>query len=207
MKNYFSSASVRCFTRPITAAIFLFCAAPILLADATTNAAASPAKHGLNLKFNIGSENSGATNYYGLPKEAFDRLTPEQIIELAKSNEPPAAMIVIVPVAMFAMIIACVWLGVSQRSKRAALLHETLRLMIEKGQPIPPELLQSPDGVRRPRNDLRIGLVFISIGIGLGVLLLSQADDAWPVALIPLLMGVAFLVARKLEQNHNGQPK
>ena len=176
-------------------------------ADDATNPAASPVKHGLNLKFNIGSEHSGNTNFYGLPKEAFDRLSPEQIVELAKASEPPAAMIVIVPVAMFTMIIACVWLGVSQRSKRAQLLHDTLRLMIEKGQPIPPELLQSPDGLRRPRNDLRVGLVFLSIGAGLGILLLSQRDDAWPVALIPLLIGVAFLVARKMEQNHNGQPK
>jgi len=182
-------------------------AATSAFADDTTNTAAKTVTHSLGLKFDFGNEHAGITNYHGLPKEAFDRLSPEQILELAKSDEPPAAMIVIVPVAMFAMIIACVWLGVSQRSKRARLLHETLRLMIEKGQPIPPELLQSPDGLRRPRNDLRVGLVFLSIGAGLGILLLSQRDDAWPVALIPLLIGVAFLVARKMEQNHNGQSK
>ena len=91
--------------------------------------------------------------------------------------------------------------------KRARLLHETLRLMIEKGQPIPPELLQSPDGLRRPRNDLRNGLVFISIGLGLGVVLLTEQTHDWPMALIPLLIGVALLLTRKLEHKANGQPK
>jgi len=176
-------------------------------ADDPTNIAAKTVKHSLGLKFDFGNENTGTTNYHGLPKEAFDRLSPEQILELVKSDQPPAAMIIIVPVAMFAMIIACVWLGVSQRSRRARLLHETLRLMIEKGQPIPPELLQSPDGGRRPRNDLRTGLVFISIGVGFGALLLTEGDRDWPIALIPLLIGVAFLVARKMENNTNGQPK
>jgi hypothetical protein len=98
-------------------------------------------------------------------------------------------------------------LGVSQRLKRTRLLHETLRLMIEKGQPIPAELLQSPDGLRRPRNDLRNGLVFVSIGLGLGVVLLAEQNHDWPMALIPLLIGVALLVTRKLEHKANGQPK
>ena len=186
---------------------FTVLAATSAFADDATNPAASPLKHVLGLQFNVGPEKSGGTNYHGLPKEAFERLSPEQIMELVKSDQPPASVIVMVPVAMFAMIIACVWLGVSQRSKRAALLHDTPRLMIEKGQPIPPELLQAPDGVRRPRNDLRNGLLFIALGVGLGVLLLAQKDDDWPVALIPLLIGVAFLVARKMEQSANGQPK
>lgn len=182
-------------------------AATAAVAEDATNTAAKTVKHSLGLTFDFGNEHAGATNYHGLPKEAFDRLSPEQILELVKSDQPPAAMIIIVPVAMFAMIIACVWLGVSQRSRRARLLHETLRLMIEKGQPIPPELLQSPEGGRRPRNDLRTGLVFISIGIGLGGVLLTEGDHDWPIALIPLLIGVAFLVARKMENTTNGQPK
>jgi hypothetical protein len=207
MKNHFSPAAAKNFARLIIVGAFIFCAAPVVFADDATNPAASAVKHGLNFQFKVGPEKSDDTNYYGLPKEAFDRLTPEQIVELAKSNEPPAALIAIVPVAMFAMIIGCVWLGVSQRSKRAALLHETLRLMIEKGQPIPPELLQSPDGLRRPRNDLRNGLVLIGLGLAVGISLFSQNDADWPMAFIPLLIGAAFLVARKLEQNQNGQPK
>jgi len=142
-----------------------------------------------------------------LPKEAFEKLTPQEMISLVKSSQPPPEMIVAVTLAMFAMIIGCVALGVNQRMKRARLLHDTLRLMIEKGQPIPPELLQTPDGFRRPRNDLRNGMVLIGIGVGLGAWLLAEHDTDWPMALIPLLIGVAFLIARKLDSNQNGRPK
>jgi hypothetical protein len=207
MKTCFSRVAVKYLAWLICAGALWLSPASAMQAEDATNAPASPAKHGLSFQFKVGPDMSDTTNYYGLPKEAFDRLSPEQLLELAKTNQPPAVLITVVPVAMFAMIIGCVWLGVSQRSRRARMLHETLRLMIEKGQPIPPELLKFPDGLRRPRNDLRNGLILIGVGVGLGVLLLAHADEDWPVALIPLLMGVAFLVARKLEPNPNGQPK
>jgi hypothetical protein len=176
-------------------------------AEEGTNATPSPNKHGLSFKMDFGNQASGATNLYGLPKEAYDRLSPEQIVELTKTHEPPAAVLIIITLAMFGTIVGCVALGVGQRLKRTRMLHETLRLMIEKGQPIPPELLQSPDGMRRPRNDLRNGLVFVSIGIGFGALLLAEHESGWPMALIPLLIGVALLVSWKLERKPNGQPK
>jgi len=207
MKNCFSRPAVKSLAGFLAAAALWGAAAPTLSAADATNAEATPAKHGLNFQFKIGPDKSDTTNYYGLPIDAFNRLSPEQMVELAKANQPPAAVILVVPVAMFAMIIGCVWLGVSQRSRRARMLHETLRLMIEKGQPIPPDLLQFSEGSRRPRNDLRNGLILIAVGVGLGILLLAQSDADWPIALIPLLMGVAFLVARKMEANPNGQPQ
>ena len=203
MKNQISLATIKCCATIVAAGVLIFSAAPALLADDTAPVPPPP-KHGLHFVFNAGSEKSEGTNYFGLPKEAFDRLSPEQIVALAKSNEPPAAMIVVVPVAMFAMIIGCVWLGVSRRTQRAQMHHETLRLLIEKGQPIPAELLRGPDGLRLPRNDFRNGLVLISVGLGLGTLLLTQGDGDWPLALIPLLMGVAFLIAWKIESKKTG---
>jgi hypothetical protein len=176
-------------------------------ADDATNPAASPAKHGLGLKFDFGNANAGTNNYHGLPKEAFDRLSPEQIMELVKSDEAPPSVAIIVPVAMFAMIAVAVALGVSQKKARNRMLHDTIRLMVEKGQPIPPELLQPQDMQRRRPSDLRYGLLFIGLGLGLAALLFSEQSARWPVALIPLLMGVAYLVTWKIESNKNGQPK
>jgi Domain of unknown function (DUF6249) len=207
MKSHLLPSMAKCLAALSVVFVLTCRAAQPAAAEDDTNAAPSPAKHGLGLQFDFGSQSPAPTNYYGLPKEAFDRLSPEQILELAKSNEPPAGVLIGITVSMFAMVVACVALGVSQRLKRARLLHETLRLMIEKGQPIPPELLQWPEGMRRPRNDLRNGLVFISIGIGIGAFLLAEHEGkAWPVAFIPLLIGVALLVARKLEHRANGQP-
>jgi len=91
-----------------------------------------------------------------------------------------------------------------KRLQQTRLLHETIRAMIDKGQPIPPELLQPP-APRRPRSDLRRGLVFLGIGIGLTVWLALEGGTKWPLGLIPLLMGVAFLVTWKVERPKNGE--
>ncbi|MEI9866621.1 MAG: hypothetical protein WDN00_19130 [Limisphaerales bacterium] len=145
------------FTRIVAglAAAILLAASNPSRADEATNATASPTtnRFGLSIDFDTGHKNTGADNYYGLPKEAFDRLSPEQIMELAKIHHetfsteqiPELMQSILIPVAMFTMIAVCVGLGVSSRLKRTRLLHETLRLMIEKGQPIPPELLKSPE--------------------------------------------------------------
>lgn len=183
-------------------------------ADDSNNAAANPAKQGLQLKFDAGQENPGTNNYYGLPKEAFDRLSPDQMMALAASHKESDLGTVsnnlaaaVAAFSMFGMIAACVALGVSQRLKRSRMQHETLRLMIEKGQPIPPELLQPQDPPRRAKSDLRSGLILIGIGAGVIVLLLMQHQSAWAAGLIPLLMGVAFLITWKIESNNNGRPK
>jgi len=200
----------------LAGASFWFAAVSPRHADAAeTNAAASPASNSITFKISAGHENSPADNYYGLPKEAFDRLTPEQIVELAQAHQktfvteqlPETILSALIPVVMFTFIGVCVWLGVNGRQKRSRMLHDTIRLMIEKGQPIPPELLQSQDPPRRPKSDLRSGLVLVGIGIGVGIFLYVQHGNVWPAALIPLLMGVAFLITWKIEANKNGQSK
>ena len=154
-------------------------------------------------------------NYFGLPKEAFDRLSPEQIVELAQihkdergnsgGNFSEMIAIVLTPASMFVMICISVWLGVSSRLKRARLQHETLRLMIEKGRPIPPEFLQPEEAPRRPRNDLRTGLILVGVGVGVWLLPLSRLINH--AGFIPLLMGVAFLLTWAIEARKNGQSK
>jgi hypothetical protein len=181
-------------------------------ADASeTNAAASPATNGFSVKISASSD-----NYFGLPKEAFDRLTPEQITELAQLNKDrngnalDSISMATFPVVLFAFIGICVALGVNGRIRRSRQLHETIRLMVEKGQPIPPELLQSQDPPRRPRSDLRTGLVLVSVGIG-SILFFygvgGNTANVWGLGLIPLLMGLAFLITWKIESNKNGQSK
>jgi hypothetical protein len=175
-----------------------FCGLNSVLADDTN----APATNGI-------AANAGAQNYYGLPKEAFERLTPEQIMELAKSHKDKSgdlsdsAAIVIFPI-MFIFIVACIWLGVSSRVKRNQMMHDTIRQMIEKGQPIPPELLQPTEPQQGMHCDLRRGLICIAVGIGLGALLLARDDKDWPVALIPLLIGLAFLATWKFSVKING---
>ena len=180
-------------------------------ADDATNATAGQHTNGISITLTAGHDHSPSDDYFGLPKEAFDRLTPDQITQLAQSHKDQngdvsaAIMVALIPVVMFTFIGISVWLGVNGKLKRNRQLHETLRLMIEKGQPIPPELLQSQDSPRRPRSDLRTGLVLIAVGIGVFFLPLGNVSSR--AGLIPLLMGVAFLIVWKIESNKNGQNK
>ncbi len=179
------------------------------VATAFTNAAAVSPGVGAT---NAGAvRNSGSENVLGLPKETLDRLPPDQIVELLRMKQShPADIVPIVamsvPIALFAAMVAVVALVVSMRLKKNRMMHDTLRAMIEKGTPIPPELL-NPPAQRRPKSDLRSGLIWIGVGIGLTLLSLVQRNNNWPIGLIPLLIGVAFLIAWKFEAKKNGDPK
>jgi hypothetical protein len=96
------------------------------------------------------------------------------------------------------------------RSRR--LRHETIRLAIEKGQPLPPGLLD-PVNQRDPLlRDLRRGLILLAAGIGVGLFLglssvTGQRGD-WAVGFIPGLMGLAYLATYAItrRQTRNAQP-
>jgi hypothetical protein len=145
---------------------------------------------------------------FGLPKEILDKLSPDQIVELEKTRRQHSQMEdILVPICFFGATVGIVALVVGLRLKRNKLLHETMRAMIDKGQPIPPELLQPPTPKRRPKSDLRRGLVLAGIGVGLTVWLALDGGNKWALGLIPLLMGLGFLVTWKVEQNKNGDSR
>jgi hypothetical protein len=74
------------------------------------------------------------------------------------------------------------------------MLHETLRAMIEKGVPIPPELIVPPQRLRlKTFNDMRSGLILLGWGLGM-VILFGR------VGFIMLFMGVAFLITWLIEK-------
>lgn len=103
------------------------------------------------------------------------------------------------------------------RSRDRAKLHETLRIAYEKGQPVPPELIdalvndekRSPALVPTPDRDFRRGLVLVFIGLGfaaaayalyLGISVFSDTG-AWitgecvaAVGAVPGFIGLAYLL-------------
>jgi hypothetical protein len=105
----------------------------------------------------------------------------------------------------FTAIIVAVVAYARHRSNQ--LRHETIRLAIEKGQPLPPDLLDAPSvrdsydarGRNTPERDLRRGLVLLALGIGLclylGVGNFTGSGHHWAVGFIPGLIGAAYLVA------------
>jgi hypothetical protein len=75
--------------------------------------------------------------------------------------------------------------------------QETLRLAIEKGVSIPPELVAGLEGRKNPDRDLRRGIRQIFIGIGLGVLLwfVSPYRNVWAVGAMLVIFGIGHVVA------------
>ncbi len=82
-----------------------------------------------------------------------------------------------VPIFFIFMIVAVVvgpiWIKNYYAAQDRARLHETLRIAYEKGQPVPPELIESLQAkvserpMQTPERDLRRAIVLTSVGLGL----------------------------------------
>ena len=87
--------------------------------------------------------------------------------------------------------------------------QRTIRMMVEKGQPVPPELLApATRGIRR-RSDVRRGVVWTMVGLGLMIWLAAVNDwegGAWSFGLIPFLIGLGYLIVWKLENKKDIPP-
>jgi hypothetical protein len=87
--------------------------------------------------------------------------------------------------------------------------QRTIRMMVEKGQPVPAELLvPATRGIRR-RSDVRRGVVWTMVGFGLMIWLAAVNDwegGAWSFGLIPFLIGLGYLIVWKLENKKDIPP-
>lgn len=134
------------------------------------------------------------------------RLTSDQLFELLQAREQrladksPDPSPILFSLALFstAMVSFVAWLIASDRKARR--LHETVRLMVEKGAEIPPGLLV-PAPKRKP-SDLRRGIILSTSGLGLAVFLavLPDMDGAWGAGVTLLLIGLGHLLVWRLQQ-------
>jgi len=92
---------------------------------------------------------------------------------------------------------------------KSRMTHRTIRMMVEKGQPVPPELLAPPAPAQHQRSDMRRGVVLVMVGLGL-TLFLGAVNDweggAWALGIIPFLIGVGYLLVWKLERKKDVPP-
>ena len=80
-------------------------------------------------------------------------------------------------------------------------MHRTVRMMVEKGQPVPEALLNPPPPIRQ-RSDLRRGVVLLMVGCGLMVFFGAVNDwegGAWSLGIIPFLIGAGYLLVWRLD--------
>jgi hypothetical protein len=100
-----------------------------------------------------------------------------------------AILIVSIVFICSASIVATVMFFVHRSNEQK---HQTIRLALEKGQPLPPELLESG---RNPTSDLLKGIKLTFTGLGLGLFFFFFMRHLWPIGLIVLFVGLGHLVA------------
>jgi hypothetical protein len=116
---------------------------------------------------------------------------------------------ILIPLSFFAMVAAIVIWPRYLKSQERQKLQDTLRAAIEKGQPLPPEVIEAISSDVKPPptpgRDLRRGIVWLGAAAGLamfGLLLgYSEPDATFPligIAAFPAFIGVALIVVSQL---------
>lgn len=108
---------------------------------------------------------------------------------------------IIVPFIIFATIGVIVWLVLHFGNRKRVEAHQTLRLALEKGQAISPELLEELTRMGAPpQADLRRGVLFLSVAIAFAILAVivgtEERDAVRPllgVAVFPFSVALAYL--------------
>src|SRR5580700_3251293 len=111
-------------------------------------------------------------------------------------------IVAIVFMAIFGAPVLIVALIMYFGFSRNRAMHRTIRMLAEKGQPIPATLLAPPAPAVRQRSDLRRGIVLVMVGVGLMVCFGAWNDwegGAWAIGVIPFVIGLGYLLVWKLE--------
>ena len=116
----------------------------------------------------------------------------------------PGVVAIFIPITIVVSIAVVVLVFLLLRYRARLDYQQTVRLAVEKGQQLTPEFLerlgeravnQAPD----PRRDLRVGVIAIAIGVGIGSFgwIIGEPDAIRPlmgVGTLPFLVGLAMLV-------------
>ncbi len=150
--------------------------------------------------------------------EIFNKLSPEQLHQLLMQKEQSRSerynntdweSIVLPPIIVGTvfftpvLIVGCL-VYFSYREKK--LVHASIAKMVEKGMEIPPHLLiqQKKQKVSSPNADLKKGLILLATGLGVALFLNytpgASEVGAWSLGLIPLFIGLAYLLFWKLDK-------
>lgn len=123
---------------------------------------------------------------------------------------------IVVPLASFIFVAAVVLVPRYMKEKSARHRLDTLRLMMEKGQSVPEDIIKqilvteepkrSSDPKSKHLRQLRDGLTLTGVGIALVVYRFASPDgnhkDALIFGLLGIGIGVAFLIAYKISDKH-----
>jgi len=109
-----------------------------------------------------------------------------------------------IPIIMFFVIGAIVIVPIWLKSRERLEMQATLRAAIDKGQPVPTEVIEAlTRSVKVPPtslSDMRTGVIWLAVGIGVGLfgffVSFDKHDFHFPsmgFAAIPVVIGLAFI--------------
>lgn len=123
-------------------------------------------------------------------------------------NEGTLALLI--PHAVFLLIGLIIWMALYFRHKGKVEIQQTIRLAMDKGNQLTPELItRLGKRPRHPQRDLRFATACIAIALGLalmGFLVPDPSNNAFQATLalaaIPLMIGLAYLVMYRLSERN-----
>jgi len=121
-------------------------------------------------------------------------------------------MEILIPITFFAMIAVIVVAPRYLKSQERQKMADTLRAAIDKGQPLPPQVVEALSSDVKPppspQRDLRLGLIWLGVAIGLagmGIAIgFDDPDWTYPmigIACFPGFIGAAFIVMSILSKD------
>ncbi|MBB5212691.1 DUF6249 domain-containing protein [Microbulbifer hydrolyticus] len=121
-------------------------------------------------------------------------------------NEGTIALMI--PYGAFLLVGTCVWLILANRAAAHRETQQTVRLALEKGGELTPEAIQRIcAGNTHPQKDVRRGIAWIAIAVGLALMGLLAPDPSgnavlgmMAIAAIPLAIGIGYLVMYRIAQ-------
>ena len=118
-----------------------------------------------------------------------------------------------IPIAFFIMIGAIVLVPAWLKSKERKEMQATLRASIEKGQALPPEIVEalSKENIKPPATatrDLRVGVILLAVSLGVALfgymVSFAEMDAFYPIAgsaAVPGMIGLAFIILSFFNKN------
>ncbi|SET77545.1 DUF6249 domain-containing protein [Thalassotalea agarivorans] len=111
---------------------------------------------------------------------------------------------IIIPSGFFIAVCFTVYLILKHSSQSKQMQHETIHKLIESGQQLSPELLDSLATVKKDTGtkDLTRGIIFVSIAIAFflfGWITPGGDLDIVSIGVFPLCLGIAFLLIHKFK--------
>jgi len=109
----------------------------------------------------------------------------------------------LIPIAMFIMIALIFFIVLYFRQRTRADMQRTIRLALERGTELTPELINKLGAPAEPskNRDLRLGLIWMSLAVGLALCGLAVPDPSGYAlqgclagAAFPFAIGVAYLI-------------